>query len=45
MSETPSSSGLDGSGPARLEKDAEQDYVHLLGELETLQAQYLGLRD
>ncbi|MEQ2027703.1 hypothetical protein ABLB84_18570 [Xenorhabdus szentirmaii] len=36
---------MDGSRPARLEKDAEQDYVRLLGELETLEAQYLGLRD
>ncbi|WP_439153593.1 lysis system i-spanin subunit Rz [Xenorhabdus littoralis] len=45
MSETASSPGLDGSRPARLEKDAEQDYVRLLGELETLEAQYVGLRD
>ncbi|TDB48250.1 lysis protein [Photorhabdus khanii] len=43
--ETPSPSGVDGSGSARLEKDAEQDYVRLLGELETLEAQYVGLRD
>ncbi|MBD2796077.1 lysis protein [Xenorhabdus sp. 18] len=45
VSETASSSGMDGSRPARLEKDAEQDYVRLLGELETLEAQFLGLRD
>ncbi|PHM38191.1 lysis protein [Xenorhabdus mauleonii] len=43
--ETASPSGVDGSRPARLEKDAEQDYVRLLGELETLEAQCLGLRD
>ncbi|PHM46008.1 lysis protein [Xenorhabdus mauleonii] len=43
--ETASPAGLDGSRPARLEKDAEQDYVRLLGELETLEAQFLGLRD
>ncbi|MBI6548615.1 lysis protein [Xenorhabdus lircayensis] len=45
VSETASSTGLDDSRPARLEKDAEQDYVRLLGELETLEAQYVGLRD
>ncbi|WP_323872469.1 lysis protein [Xenorhabdus doucetiae] len=45
MPETASSSGMDGSRPARLEKDAEQDYVRLLRELETLEAQYFGLRD
>ncbi|MBD2802951.1 lysis protein, partial [Xenorhabdus sp. M] len=45
VSETASSPGMDDSGSARLEKDAEQDYVRLLGELETLEAQYLGLRD
>ncbi|WP_146748327.1 lysis protein, partial [Photorhabdus sp. S8-52] len=45
VSETASSTGLDGSRPARLEKDAEQDYLRLLGELETLEAQFLGLRD
>ncbi|WP_419836363.1 lysis system i-spanin subunit Rz [Xenorhabdus littoralis] len=45
MSETAAPSGLDGSRPARLEKDAEQDFVRLLGELETLEAQYVGLRD
>ncbi|MBD2803689.1 lysis protein [Xenorhabdus sp. ZM] len=45
VSETASPAGMDGSGSARLEKDAEQDYVRLLGELETLEAQYLGLRD
>ncbi|MDC9614903.1 lysis protein [Xenorhabdus khoisanae] len=42
---TASSSGMDGSRPARLAKDAEQDYVRLLGELETLEAQFLGLRE
>ncbi|WP_419836335.1 lysis system i-spanin subunit Rz [Xenorhabdus littoralis] len=45
VSETAAPSGMDGSRPARLEKDAEQDYVRLLGELETLEAQYVGLRD
>ncbi|RAW91604.1 peptidase, partial [Photorhabdus sp. S8-52] len=30
VSETASSTGLDGSRPARLEKDAEQDYLRLL---------------
>ncbi|CAM3962790.1 lysis protein [Xenorhabdus thuongxuanensis] len=45
VSETAASSGVDGSRPARLAKDAEQDYVRLLGELETLEAQLLGLRD
>ncbi|WFQ81347.1 lysis system i-spanin subunit Rz [Xenorhabdus sp. SF857] len=45
VSETASPSGMDGSRPARLAKDAEQDYVRLLGELETLEAQFLGLRD
>ncbi|MDE9464662.1 lysis protein [Xenorhabdus bovienii] len=43
--ETSAPSGVDSSRPARLEKDAEQDYVRLLGELETLEAQFLGLRD
>ncbi|WFQ80740.1 lysis system i-spanin subunit Rz [Xenorhabdus sp. SF857] len=43
--ETAAPSGVDGSRPARLAKDAEQDYVRLLGELETLEAQFLGLRD
>nr|WP_244170987.1 lysis protein [Xenorhabdus miraniensis] len=36
---------MDGSRPARLAKDAEQDYVRLLGELEALEAQFLGLKD
>ncbi|MEQ1964343.1 lysis system i-spanin subunit Rz [Xenorhabdus khoisanae] len=45
VSETAAPSGVDGSRPARLAKDAEQDYVRLLGELETLEAQFLGLRD
>ncbi|CDM89682.1 lysis protein [Xenorhabdus bovienii] len=45
VSETAAGSGMDGSRPARLEKDAEQDYVRLLGELETLESQFLGLRD
>ncbi|WP_338804806.1 lysis protein [Xenorhabdus griffiniae] len=45
VSKTSASSGVDGSRPARLAKDAEQDYVRLLGELETLEAQFLGLRD
>ncbi|CDL84723.1 peptidase [Xenorhabdus szentirmaii] len=31
VSETPSPASVDGSGPARLAKDAEQDYVRLLG--------------
>ncbi|CDH08092.1 putative Rac prophage; prophage lambda endopeptidase [Xenorhabdus bovienii str. oregonense] len=43
--ETAAPSGVDSSRPARLEKDAEQDYVRLLGELETLESQFLGLRD
>ncbi|AOM42614.1 lysis protein [Xenorhabdus hominickii] len=43
--ETSAPSGVDSSRPARLEKDAEQDYVRLLGELETLESQFLGLRD
>ncbi|CDG97334.1 putative endopeptidase (Protein gp15) [Xenorhabdus bovienii str. puntauvense] len=43
--ETASPAGVDGSRPARLAKDAEQDYVRLLGELETLESQFLGLRD
>ncbi|AOM40413.1 lysis protein [Xenorhabdus hominickii] len=43
--EASASSGVDSSRPARLEKDAEQDYVRLLGELETLESQFLGLRD
>ncbi|MDC9616032.1 lysis system i-spanin subunit Rz [Xenorhabdus khoisanae] len=45
VSETAAPSGVDGSRPARLAKDAEQDYVRLLGELETLEAQFLGLRE
>ncbi|MBD1229102.1 lysis protein [Xenorhabdus griffiniae] len=45
VSETTSPSGVDGSRPARLAKDAEQDYVRLLGELEILEAQFLGLRE
>ncbi|MBC8954900.1 lysis protein [Xenorhabdus sp. PB62.4] len=45
VSKTTASSGVDGSRSARLAKDAEQDYVRLLGELETLEAQFLGLRD
>ncbi|WP_339378872.1 lysis protein [Xenorhabdus sp. BG5] len=45
VSETAFPSGVDGSRPARLAKDAEQDYVRLLGELETLEAQFLGLRE
>ncbi|AOM40187.1 lysis protein [Xenorhabdus hominickii] len=43
--ETSAPSGVDSSRPARLAKDAEQDYVRLLGELETLESQFLGLRD
>ncbi|WFQ80957.1 lysis protein [Xenorhabdus sp. SF857] len=45
VSKAAAPSGVDGSRPARLAKDAEQDYVRLLGELETLEAQFLGLRD
>ncbi|MEQ1964637.1 lysis protein [Xenorhabdus khoisanae] len=45
VSKAAAPSGMDDSGPARLAKDAEQDYVRLLGELETLEAQFLGLRD
>ncbi|MBD2785945.1 lysis protein [Xenorhabdus sp. DI] len=43
--ETASPSGMDDSRPARLETDAEQDYVRLLRKLETLERQFLGLRD
>ncbi|CDL83178.1 lysis protein [Xenorhabdus szentirmaii] len=42
---TTTTSSVGGSRPAKLAKDAEQDYVHLLGELETLEAQFLGLRE
>ncbi|MEQ1975033.1 lysis protein [Xenorhabdus sp. SGI240] len=45
VSKAAAPSGVDGSRPARLAKDAEQDYVRLLGELETLEAKFLGLRD
>ncbi|ETO41473.1 lysis protein [Morganella sp. EGD-HP17] len=37
--------GMDDSRPATLARDAEPDYFDLLGQLETLEKQYLGLRD
>ncbi len=43
--ETASTSGVDAARSTKLEKDAEQDYLRLLGELETLEVQLLGLRD
>ncbi|MEX9949038.1 lysis protein [Providencia alcalifaciens] len=44
-SENGSTSGVDASRPATLARDAEQDYFDLLKQLETLEKQYLGLRD
>lgn len=38
-------SGMDDSRPATLARDAEPDYFDLLGQLETLEKQYLGLRE
>lgn len=40
-----STSGVDVSRSATLARDAEQDYFDLLKQLETLEKQYLGLRD
>ncbi|WP_336298904.1 lysis system i-spanin subunit Rz [Providencia sp. PROV111] len=36
---------MDASGSPSLARDAEQDYFDLLKQLETLEKQYLGLRD
>lgn len=36
---------MDDGRPATLARDAEPDYFHLLKQLETLERQYLGLRD
>ncbi|WP_219246003.1 lysis protein [Providencia sp. R33] len=44
-SENSSTSSVDASRPATLARDAEQDYFDLLKQLETLEKQYLGLRD
>lgn len=43
--ENSSTSSVDVSRPATLARDAEQDYFDLLKQLETLEKQYLGLRD
>lgn len=43
--ESGSTSGVDVSRSATLARDAEQDYFDLLKQLETLEKQYLGLRD
>ncbi|HDF2343748.1 TPA: lysis protein [Morganella morganii] len=42
---TDTTSGMDDSRPATLARDAEPDYFDLLGQLETLEKQYLGLRE
>ncbi|CDL83837.1 lysis system i-spanin subunit Rz [Xenorhabdus szentirmaii] len=42
---TTAAAGVDDARPARLAKDAEPDYLRLLRELETLERQFLGLRD
>lgn len=44
-SENSSTSSVDASGSPSLARDAEQDYFDLLKQLETLEKQYLGLRD
>ncbi|WP_265498472.1 lysis protein [Providencia rustigianii] len=44
-SESGSTSSMDVSRPPTLARDAEQDYFDLLKQLETLERQYLGLRD
>lgn len=44
-SENSSTSSVDASRSATLARDAEQDYFDLLKQLETLEKQYLGLRD
>ncbi|HFS5769934.1 lysis protein [Providencia rettgeri] len=43
--ENGSTSSLDASRSATLARDSEQDYFDLLKQLETLEKQYLGLRD
>ncbi|WP_241098731.1 lysis protein [Providencia huaxiensis] len=43
--ENSSTTSMDVSRPATLARDAEQDYFDLLKQLETLEKQYLGLRD
>ncbi|QIC15381.1 lysis protein [Providencia vermicola] len=43
--ENSSTSSVDASGSPSLARDAEQDYFDLLKQLETLEKQYLGLRD
>lgn len=43
--ENGSTSSVDASGSPSLARDAEQDYFDLLKQLETLEKQYLGLRD
>ncbi|WP_272693800.1 lysis system i-spanin subunit Rz [Providencia sp. PROV039] len=40
-----STTSMDVSRSATLARDAEQDYFDLLKQLETLEKQYLGLRD
>ncbi len=42
---TDTTTGMDDGRPATLARDAEQDYFHLREQLETLEKQYLGLRD
>lgn len=44
-SENSSTSSVDASGSPSLARDAEQDYFDLLKQLETLERQYLGLRN
>lgn len=44
-SENSSTSSVDVSRSAALARDAEQDYFDLLKQLETLEKQYLGLRN
>jgi len=43
--ENSSTASVDASGSPSLARDAEQDYFDLLKQLETLEKQYLGLRD
>ena len=42
---TDTTTGMDDGRPATLARDAEPDYFHLRKQLETLEKQYLGLRD
>ncbi|MEG0280301.1 MAG: lysis protein [Morganella sp. (in: enterobacteria)] len=42
---TDTTAGMDDGRPATLARDAEPDYFHLRKQLETLEKQYLGLRD